>query len=314
MQTLLRVLAAAVAVLAVTLAGALWWLHADAHRERADWFELRRGSLQSVTSEALAAPAGTTGERVRVTADTGLSVQFRVLRPAGETRLPVLLLLGGHQTGSAAVELFGAVTGRAVVAFDYPYDGPASTRGVGATLAALPAIRRAFLDAAPAIWLALDWITAQQWSDPERVVMSGVSLGVPFAATAAAHDPRIDALLLVHGAADNRAWIEKNLSRELDAGMLQPALATLLNWLVYGPLHDTARHVAAMSPRPVVIVGAREDERAPVGATERLYGAAREPKSLHWTEGQHVQPSRPGIVDALLSILDDEMSDGVLRN
>jgi dienelactone hydrolase len=289
------------------LAAALAWLRWDAGQPREEWFSERHGQMKSAAVEGIDAGGSQEGAAVNIASDSGLRVDVRVIRDAaaGE-RLPVLVVLGGHRTGSAAVELFGDVGDRAVVALDYPYEGPQRTRGVGETLRAIPLIRQAFLDTPPAISLVVDWLEEQPWVDTSRIVMVGASLGVPFAAAAAARDDRLSGLLLVHGAADNRLWLQENLSRRVDLHFLQPAVATLLHWIVYGPVFETEEHVAAMSPRPVLIVGAREDERTPEGQTEVLYEAAREPKMLRWTEGRHLGPERNDIIEALLRIADDE--------
>ncbi|HLU07686.1 MAG TPA: prolyl oligopeptidase family serine peptidase [Woeseiaceae bacterium] len=301
------VLRAALAVFLVLLA-ALAWLRWDAGQPREQWFSKRHGQMESATVESIDAGGNQQASAVSIASNSGLAVDARVIRDATtEGPLPVLVVLGGHRTGSAAVELFGDVGNRAVVALDYPYAGPQRVRGVSETLRAMPLIRKAFLDTPPAISLVVDWLQEQPWVDASRIVMVGASLGVPFAATAAARDERLSGLLLVHGAADNRLWLQENLSRRFDLHFLQPAVATLLHWFVYGPVFETEEHVAAVSPRPVLIVGAREDERTPAGQTEVLYEAAREPKMLRWTEGQHLGPERNDIIEALLRIADEEL-------
>jgi len=81
----------------------------------------------------------------------------------------------------------------------------------------------------------------------------------------------------------------------------------VIHWLAYGPTFDTGANVALISPRPVIIVGATDDERMPAGQTEALFAAAGEPKILRWTEGQHVQPNRSDIIESLLAIADQEL-------
>ena len=103
---------------------------------------------------------------------------------------PVLLILGGHRTGSHAVELFGKVDGQAIVGVDYPYDGPEKAKGVTAIARAIPLARQAMLDTTPAVSLILDWLVEQTWVDKKRIIIVGASLGVPFAASAAARDER----------------------------------------------------------------------------------------------------------------------------
>jgi fermentation-respiration switch protein FrsA (DUF1100 family) len=57
-----------------------------------------------------------------------------------------------------------------------------------------------------------------------------------------------------------------------------------------------------------LIIGARDDERTPAGQAELLFSAAREPKRLLYTEGQHIQPNRIEIVAELWRIADEELS------
>jgi len=295
-------------VLVFPVAAALAWLRWDAAQPREQWFVERRGQLRSVDVERLDVGKGQAGKSVRLQSDSELEVYLRVIRDdAASKPLPVLVVLGGHRTGSAAVELFGEVGERAIVALDYPYNGPQSVDGLAEFTRALPLVRQAFLDTPPAVSLVVDWLYEQPWADREQLLMVGASLGVPFAATAAAWDERLTGLLLVHGAADNRLWLEKNLGRRLDLGFLQSTTAGVLHWLAYGPVFDTRKHVAAVSPRPVLIVGASDDERMPEGQTEALFDATGEPKMLRWTHGRHVEPGRHEIIDDLLRIADEEL-------
>jgi dienelactone hydrolase len=292
---------------AVLLAAAVVWLWWDAGRPLDDYFDARHEALVGGQVLESAPPGGQHSELVRVTSTSGLQVLVRAIRdPAIRSRLPVLIVLGGHRTGSDAVDLFGKVDGRAVVAMDYPYAGPEKVRGIGQTLATLPLARRAMMDTPPAVSLVVDWVLQQAWADPANIHVVGASLGVPFAALAAARDERISAALLVHGAADNLAWIETQVARRNDAKLLHRPVATLIWWLAHGPTFDTAVNAARISPRPVLIVGARDDELTATWQTEDLFDAAREPKRLRWTDGQHVEPDRTEIVEALLRIADEE--------
>ncbi len=295
-----------VAVLSITLP--LVWLSWESGLPRDDWFNERHGQIESVAAEESITLYGQLSESVRLISDSGLQVSFRVIRNVEyDAPLPVLMVLGGHRTGSDAVELFGDVGARAIVGVDYPYDGPEKTKGVIPIAKSIPPIRQAFLDTTPAVSLILDWLVEQAWVDKKRIIIVGASLGVPFAATAAARDERITGLMLVHGAADNRLWLEVQVARRIDTEILHYPLGTILYWLAYGPLLDTAKHLAAVAPRPVLIIGARDDERTPAGQAELLFDAARDPKRLRWTEGRHIQPNRDEIIEEILRIADEEL-------
>lgn len=113
--------------------------------------------------------------------------------------------------------------------------------------------------------------------------------------------------MLVHGAADNRLWLEVEVARRIDTEILHSPLATILYWLAYGPVLDTSENIAAVSPRPVLIIGAREDERTPYSQVELLFETAHEPKHLRWTDGKHIQSNRKEIIAELLRIADEEL-------
>ena len=304
-----RWLLIAVALIVGAAAAGALWLRSDAARPLEDYFAARHGELVAANVIERNVDDGQVAEFLTLQSGSGLSVRTRVIRPdVTEATLPVLIILGGHRTGSDAVDLFGRVGDRAVVALDYPYDGPEKVRGVRQTLETLPLARRAFIDTPPAVSLTLDWLYAQSWVDTERITMVGASLGVPFAALSTARDARIKGAVLVHGAADNEAWIEVQVARRNENPVVIAVVTKLLHWLSYGPTFDIGRNTALISPRPVVIVGARQDERTPAEQTTALYEAAGEPKLLRWTSGRHVEPDRPEVIAELLAIADDVLS------
>jgi dienelactone hydrolase len=307
-RTIRRFLGLSLLLVMVSLCGFLAWLRWESHLPRDDWFVERHGQIAEVKTERGVTPHGQLTERLKLTSSSGLQVIARLIRDENvDGRLPVLIVLGGHRTGSDAVDLFGDVGRRAVVGVDYPYDGPEKVRGVAQSLSAIPAARRGFLDTVPGVSLVIDWLEDQPWVDPERMFIIGGSLGVPFAVSAAAHDSRIAGAMLVHGAADNRLWLEAQLARRIAATWLHYPLSVVLHWLAYGPVHDTGSKIGRIAPRPVVIIGAREDERTPAGQTELLYELAGEPKRMRFTDGAHIEPDRTEIIAELLRIADEEM-------
>jgi len=251
-----------IGALVLLAAIALTWLRWESHRPRAHWFDQRHGKIAHVTVDDTVTAGGQLSVFATLISNSGLAVSFRVVRHPADGPLPVLLVLGGHRTGSNAVQLFGNVGRRAVVALDYPYDGPVKVRGLVQTARTIPLARQAFLDTTPAVSLIVDWLVEQPWVDSGQLVIVGASLGVPFAAAAAARDDRISGALLVHGAADNRVWLQTQVARRIDAEILHRPLATILSWLAYSPALNTPAHVARISPRPVLIIGARHDPPA----------------------------------------------------
>jgi hypothetical protein len=302
---MMRIAWATLALVIATLALGAWWL-ADHARPRHDVFVERRGAIVATELEEMVShqPGGFTSQAIRLTADSGLRVDARVLRPADEhAPLPVVVLLGGHRTGRDAVGLVGHPGDAVMVALDYPYHGLLEVASAGSFFRALRDIQQALLDTPPAASVVLDWLATQPWADTSRAEIVGVSFGTPFVAVAGALDERFDRVWLIHGGAGNRGWIEHNLAARVPQGWLRPIAASLVHLLAYGNSFDTEEWVARIAPRPVVIIGARGDERLPEHKVMNLYHAAQPPKELIWTEGGHVDPRRPELVQALLDIV-----------
>lgn len=305
-RTILRIFFFCSLAVVLTVTAALSWLRLDAGRSLDHWFEYRHGTLSDVEVLESMIVADQVSELLRITSTSGLEVTVRSIRKVhANASLAALIVLGGHRTGSDAAILFGDIGERAVIALDYPYGGPEKVTGIIQAANALPLARQAFRDTPSAVSLVTDWLLMQSWLDKDRLMIAGASLGVPFATLAAARDTRIRGAILVHGAADNQAWLETQVARRIDSQILHRPLANIIHWLAYGPTFATGRNIGGISPRPVLIIGARNDERTPTGQTEQLYAAAREPKWLRWTEGAHVQPGRSQIVADLLMIADE---------
>jgi fermentation-respiration switch protein FrsA (DUF1100 family) len=148
--------------------------------------------------------------------------------------------------------------------------------------------------------LALDYLLAQPDVDTTRVELIGASFGAPFGAVVAALDRRVTRLWLLHGAADPYRLLEHNLERYVSFAPLRAVVAGAANVLIAGPRLDPAGWVAQVSPRPVIMINALEDERIPRPLVERLYASAEEPKEQLWLPGLHMQRNRRDILTALV--------------
>lgn len=268
-------------------------------RDPAPDFAERRGTLATVQPEATRTDSGHVLQAVRLRSTSGLGVELLVKRPASGIPGPLVLILGGHNTGMQAATLIPDTHGYVVAALAYPYEGPHRIKGLE-VLRWAPDIRQAMLDTPPAIQLAMDWLLAQPWVDARRVEGVGASLGAPFMTVAAATDPRIGRLWLVQGGADSRALLAHNARKYLP-GALNPVGATLADILVAGPYLSPERWIGRVAPRPVVLVNSTEDERIPRPQVEQLYAAAGEPRAMVWLPGRHVMRRRPEVVRQLVT-------------
>ncbi len=275
-----------------------------------DYFVRRAGSI--VDQRHIQTRDGDTWqESVHLVSSSGLEVDLRVYRPHydGTQRLPVLLMLSGYRTGKDAVDLVGAPQGMAFAAIDYPYDGRYDLSSFWGSIVAVPGFQRAFLDSPPALLLALSWLLDQPWVDQDRVELAGISLGVPFAAPAGALDKRFARVWLMHGGADNAAWVGGLARRRTENGLVRATLARLILFAVYGNSFDTQSWINEITPRPLIIVMARDDGMVPKEAQKSFLVAAESPSvELIWTEGRHIAPKHNDELEQVLGIVRDRIT------
>lgn len=242
---------------------------------------------------------------VRVRATSGLTVALTVKRHVADSlgRRPLAMILGGHRTGQAAVELLENTRGVVAAAVSYPYSGdprPYATQ----ILRDIPRIRGAFIDTPPALMLALDYLLQRPDVDSARIEGIGVSLGAPFMVIAGALDPRIRRVWVVHGSGGSFAPLQHNMREIVRFAPVRYALAAVANTIIGGPRLAPERWVARTAPREFVMLNAANDERLPPAAVQSLFDAASEPKQLIWMPGGHVK----SVTEAVRPLVDTVMT------
>lgn len=126
-----------------------------------------------------------------------------------------------------------------------------------------------------------------------RVGLIGFSMGGAITLSTAPLSP------MVVGAVSDCTFGELNrvISTAAEERGVPHVIAALLGYLVQAAASvrlranlfsaDPIRHIAEISPRPVLIMHGEADEAIPVSEASRLYGAAREPKELWTVPGAH---------------------------
>ncbi len=188
-----------------------------------------------------------------------------------------LVLLQHGAGGSKQADYIGATAGpwveagAAVATIDFPLHGERVNVKLATQLAALlDAEGRERTPQALALWSdfvrqavidlrrALDGLVELDVVDAERIGYASFSLGTILGGVFCGLDPRPRAAALAIG-----------------GGGFGP------------PEVDPLTYLPLFAPRPVMFVGAERDERIPREATERLYAAAGEPKSIAWFDATH---------------------------
>jgi dienelactone hydrolase len=249
----------------------------------------RHSSLASIEESPSFLDSGYVLTPVRLTAASGLAVDLLLRRAVNDTgrRLPLAMILGGHQTGRKAAQLLGNTRGVLVAALAYPFSGN-SRPDAFTFIREIPRIRAAFLDTPPAVMLALDYLWSRPDVDTSQVEAVGVSLGAPFVCIAGALDERFTRVWAIHGSGGSYAPLEANMKRTIPSAPIRAVAATIANVIINGPALDPVRWAPRIAPRPFIMVSAADDERMPRSAVDALYQSAREPKEMIWMSGGHV--------------------------
>ena len=270
-------------------------------------FLARRSRLAAATEGESAVSGGYRLTSVRVAATSGLAVDLTVRRAIADSarRLPVAVILGGHYGARQAMDFLGETPGVMVATISYPFTGDPRPDAL-TFLVQIPKIRAAFLDTPPAVMVALDYLTKRPDVDTTRVEAVGVSLGAPFMVIAGALDSRFTRVWAMHGSGGSYTPLEANMKRTIHFAPLRAVAAAISNVIIDGPGLDPIRWAGRISPRPFIMVNARDDERLPRSAVDALFASAREPKELVWMSGQHVHGDKETI-QRLVAIVMERM-------
>lgn len=270
-------------VLVLAVAGTWWAGERYAARDWLPWFVAQKGELVSVAVlNRRQTPQGML-QALRLTDNRGLAVDVQLRLPPPDGRLrPVLVILGGVQTGGRTSELVPDTGPFILASVDYPYAGRRRGLSVGQFLAALPAMRRAVLMTAPATMLVLDYLHTREDVDRDRIVLAGGSFGALLAPAAAAAEPRIDGLVVLFGAGD----LESLIAATLDVpGPFDRPVAWIAN-LIVSPV-EPLKYIGRVAPRPVLLVNGRGDARMPEALGRKLQEQAGNPKKAVWLDIGH---------------------------
>ena len=155
------------------------------------------------------------------------------------------------------------------------------------------------------IQLGLDWLSQSGRLDGTPLVLFGQSLGGSMATGVLArerNDGVVDCVMLEAPFASYRDVASDVMAR---SWLLWP-----LRWMVIPTLParamDPERHVAALAPRPLLILHSKEDPVVPYAQGRRLYSAAQAPKTFQPLKGGHTQSVRdPAVRDRLVAFMQE---------
>lgn len=119
--------------------------------------------------------------------------------------------------------------------------------------------------------LGLRYLDQHQAIDSERLGIIGYSLGSFLAVMVAAQEPLARVICLAAGG---------DLPEEMPFG---PIVRTVV---------DPARAVRKLAGRPLLMINGKLDRTIRAAQAERLFAAARDPRTMRWYDGGHWPPAR----------------------
>jgi dienelactone hydrolase len=213
----------------------------------------------------------------------GFTISLPDPLPSG--KLPVVVVLGGLGPGENNIRFIDAAGDNAIVGYDWPLP-TAFPKGVQA-VTGIPSLRRSALVIPGQVSAMLRWLTAQPWSEPERISLLGFSLGA-IAAPAAEHVARQEGIdigwtVLAYGGVGIAALIDGDR-------YIKPAWARpLLGWaaaLLLRPL-EPAMHLPHLAGH-FLVIGASEDTLIDLPASTALQALTPAPKTIIRIAGDHI--------------------------
>jgi hypothetical protein len=216
----------------------------------------------------------------------------------------VLLTYAGEKTGPQILGLIPERPDLILVAVQYPYERPQTP---GEYLAGPYRLRQAVFRAVAGGMLALSYLQETERLSLDRVTVLGVSLGSPFGVLHGGLDPRVGTVLLVHGGGEIPATLrgyERRRGRFWRGELLAGTAAVLVE--SFAP----ERYIGRIAPRRLVMVASRRDKYFSVAGVERLFARAGEPKTLLWTDTEHVGAKKTAIVQELVELIERYLDEG----
>ena len=146
-----------------------------------------------------------------------------------------------------------------------------------------------------ALVATLDWLSAREDVDPQRIGAFGFSIGGYLTAQVASYDQRIRAVVLAGTPSSFIEYIDIAHSKWGALSRLPAHIALRQSGMPQGEL-EPENVVAAISPRPILFVAGAVDTMVPPAMAQRLYSRAGEPKEI-WivpnaAHGGYAQASR----------------------
>jgi dienelactone hydrolase len=144
---------------------------------------------------------------------------------------------------------------------------------------------------------AVDYLATRPEVDPNRLGYAGVSWGAITGITFVAHDPRIKVMASIVGGGNFMGTLA-------DKVQMPPEVIEMAKSF------DPVYHVAAIAPRPLLLLNVTKDQLVPRFFAESLHNAAGEGAKKMWLDTDHFFQGvdRYAILDDVIQFMSDGLS------
>ena len=269
----------------------------------ASGFLSRKGVVQRVEVTREWRTATSELSEITLTSSSGLQAQLSVNRPRKDnSRRPLVILMGGYGTGRHAAELIRNTHDTVIAAISYPYHGPEAKDDIS-FLRNVGAIRQAVVDTPPVVLLVLDYLARQDYVDPTRIELAGVSFGAFLASIPGALDTRFRRVWLIHGSGDPVDVFDHMTKDKIKFGPLRWVMTRSFALLIQAPYLKPERWVGRISPRPVMVVHARNDPSFPQESLASLHRSLRQPYQVIWLGQEHIGVRSQDLIQQIADLI-----------
>jgi dienelactone hydrolase len=202
--------------------------------------------------------------------------------PAGAGKPPVIFVQHGYGDSKEVDYVQWPTTflvkeGYAVMSIDAQYHGERKQPNFPQELFNVrsPEARDAFVQTVIDMRRAIDLLEKRDDVDGNRVGYLGMSMGAMLGAVFCGVDTRVDAACLVVGGGGFAQLLGAQIDPEVRTNM---------------EIIDPVYYVGMISPRPLLMINGRKDDKVRPANAQAMFDAAREPKRIEWYDGGHYDP------------------------
>jgi len=276
------------------------------NKDYKEFFIRNKGKITSIEEKLYSDSQNLSKYSIKIENNRNYKINCYLRKPkSGKKKYPAFILLGGLVTGKDVIDLVGDVSYADSVIFlsmDYVYEGKKKFKGLE-ILGSLGKIRWAVFNSISGILVLTDYLCSRKDIDKSRIFLAGVSFGGFFSTTDGGIDDRIKAVISVYSGGDIKNLLIYSLIRDqhIKGKTINKILGSFGAFLIKPA--EPLLYVDKISPRPLLIISGKKDERIPPRFVKKLYDRAKAPKDIIWLETNHIHPTKSEITQKITEII-----------